>query len=464
MNLRTGEGEVGSLVSLPETPVQVLDKVLPRHLNEQSATEATITRFRVRGKSYFRKRLDATLCFQLYDCECSKHRCRRRTRAGGTAVKTSLQKPSTCRSADLERVLRTGLGSPLTKGLKRLKPPALLPQQLPLHCSSPTEPLPPTLLSLLHGSGVRCVVPTLHVISEHSPTSKLPCRTVPSCSGWAPSAAISCIATMQHPHDAVSSSAVPSPLAMERVCKQCHSCHLCHIRSLPDPSLACCLVSVFPLSSISAPPSCFRLHAGSSSPSLRGPVILLADPASTEGSSPLHLRARMQLAPSTVELERGRVAEAERFRGGRTGRAAPALVGRSRGPRDTEPACFSLQDFSPDDAADLSKAGTEASPNQVARQAVQATLVLRRQWAAPSNHTERGRAWSFAMRPVHFYQPPYQELDLDVLGATRTAPGQHFSSGDFRHVLRIACHRPAGSTLSAAEGSSLTTGPATGPA
>ena len=35
--------------------------------------------------------------------------------------------------------------------------------------------------------------------------------------------------------------------------------------------------------------------------------------------------------------------------------------------------------------------------------------------------------------------------------ATRSAaPGQHFSSGDFRHVLRIACHRPAGSTLSAA--------------
>ena len=64
---------------------------------------------------------------------------------------------------------KDGPGHPAYEGVETLKPPALLPQQqLPLHRSSPTEPFPPTLLSLLHGSGSAVSFPP-YMSSQNTP-------------------------------------------------------------------------------------------------------------------------------------------------------------------------------------------------------------------------------------------------------------------------------------------------------
>ena len=202
----------------------------------------------------------------------------------------SSHKPSTSRSTATNRGSRNGLGIPLTNGLK---PPSLLPQQPPLHRICPTEPFPPTLLSLFHGSGSAVSSPPC-MSSQNRPLRRsFPAEPFPP---------------------ALTSSAIPciteSPRCSFLLCchqpscngagLQCHSCHLYHLRTLPAASSL-----HFP-----SPPSPLRRAA------LLFTHALLLYPC--EGLSFSSIPpALMQLAPSTVELELGRVAEAERFvRGG----------------------------------------------------------------------------------------------------------------------------------------------------
>ena len=254
---------------------------------------------------------------------------------------------------------------------------------------------------------------------------------------------------MQHPHDAVSSSAVPSPLAMERVCSAIPA-----IFAISDPSQ----IPPWPAASslhFPCPPSPLRRTA------LIVTQALLLHPC--EGllfSSPIPpalkdlLFCICELACSWPRLQWSlSEAELQRLRGswGEDWASTSSLSReKQRIARDTEPACFSLQDFSPDDAADLLKAGTEASPNQpgsppgcpgnTRSQSVGCTIK--------SHRARQSLELCNAARALLPATLP--EIGPRCSRATRTAPGQHFSSGDFRHVFRIAYHRPAGSTLSAA--------------
>ena len=89
------------------------------------------------------------------------------------------------------------------------------------------------------------------------------------------------------------------------------------------------------------------------------------------------------------------------------------------------PACFSLDatDFSRVESGDGGPGALttgSASPNQPARQSVQAALVLiKRDQAArwqPPRSTATTEGWSFVMRLRSFRRALYQELDLDWSG------------------------------------------------
>ena len=143
--------------------------------------------------------------------------------------------------------------------------------------------------------------------------------------------------------------------------------------------------------------------------------------------------------PLRLELERGRVAQVERLvRGAISKQLQTEGEGRRRGEGTSaasrlkhaglpimSPACFSLDatDFSRVESGDGGPGALttgSASPNQPARQSVQAALVLiKRDQAArwqPPRSTATTGGWSFVMRLRSFRRALYQELDLDWSG------------------------------------------------
>ena len=184
---------------------------------------------------------------------------------------------------------------------------ALLPQQPPPHCTSPAMPFLTSILLSPAAPATYITVGPRSALFPPVPSQNPPLEASQqnhSLLGHAPHQPRS--NAVQRPHDTVPPLLPHQPSCIAAVpflpSKQSH-----------NPP-CCCLVSTLPFLLPLSAPSYSALPTSSSSLSLRETVILLIDPASPASSFPSSASADTHAAsPSTVELEQGRVPEAEKF-------------------------------------------------------------------------------------------------------------------------------------------------------